>query len=284
MNKSFYNSECCLNNYIDTISKRGILPLLKVENCNLKIYDSVDSTNNVAKEMVALNAEHGTVILANVQTGGRGRYGRSFFSPLGHGIYMTFILRPYPIWPVDISLVTVFTGVVVCEAIESICNVSSTTKKIPQIKWVNDVFLDRKKIGGILTEAVTDESGTLQWIVVGIGINFTATTDLPVELEGIVGSIFDFDKENLLITRNQLAAEIINRMLNPTYTSKEIIEGYRQRLFILGKKVRVEGTENPYEATVLDIDDMGKLLVKNESGDVITLSAGEVSIRSFVGS
>lgn len=274
--------------YDDTIAEAGILPFLRVDNCKLKLYDSVDSTNNVAKEMAVTGAEHGTVVLANVQTKGRGRYGRSFFSPSGHGIYMTFILQPDTHWPVEIPLITLFAGVIICEAIEALCNSFcdcsngngiQSEKKSPKVKWVNDVFLDGKKICGILTEAVTDQkSGTIQRVIVGIGINFTAS-DLPVEIKHIAGSVFG--QEHPSFTRNQLVAEIINRLLSPTYSANEIIDKYRQRLFILGKKVKVEGQESQYEATVLNVDSMGRLLVKNMSGDLITLSAGEVSIKAY---
>ena len=268
------NKGYSLNSNSDVISTAGIRPFLRTV-ASIEVHKKVVSTNTMAKERAALGAEHGTVIIAEEQSAGRGRHGRSFFSPAGHGIYMSLILKPEKMGFGNPALVTIYTAVAGCEAIEHIC------KKSPQIKWVNDLFIDQKKICGISAETVMDlESQTMQWIVVGIGVNFTLPTELPAELEQVVGAVYQSQGDVLPgVIRNHLAAEIVNRMLSPYYNQAETIEKYRQRLFILGKKIRVEGTTTPYEAIAIDIDDMGHLLVEDEAGERHLLSAGEISVR-----
>ena len=253
----------------DKLSLGGIYPFLADKNCDIEVYETIKSTNDTAKEKAMQGAKHGTVIISDVQSGGRGRYGRSFYSPPGCGIYISFIVKPEEGRP-NTELATIFAAVAVCAAIENICG------KSPQIKWVNDDFLNEKKICGILTEAVTDlETMTPQWLVIGIGINFLKT-DLPKELEGIVGSVFE---ENPTVSRNKLAAELINQILFRKYSNEEIIEEYRKRLFILGKIIRVESTQAPYEAKAVDIDNMGRLIVEKPNRERVLLSSGEVSVR-----
>ena len=261
----------------DILSIGGILPFLSGANHDVRVYEKVESTNILAKEILAAElgakcgALHGTVVVANEQTAGRGRHGRMFFSPPGHGIYMSLILSPDKLGFDTPTVVTAYTAVVVSEAIQALCG------KSPHIKWVNDLFLRQKKCCGISAEAETDlTTGTIQWLVVGIGINFTET-DLPEALRAIAGAVYKDEEPS--VTRSRLAAEIINRLLGPAGKQADIIERYRQRLFILGKKVRVEGVPEPYEATALDVDEAGRLLVRNKAGEIVTLFAGEISIR-----
>ena len=235
---------------------------MKKITAKIERHQLVNSTNILAREQAINGAEHGTVIIAEEQTAGRGRRGRSFFSPPGHGIYMSLILKP-----INLSLVTVQTAVTVCEAIEEVC------KKSPQIKWVNDLFINRKKICGISAEM----GQAMDWVVVGIGVNFTLPGNIPDELADIVGAVYE--NESPTATRDQLITDIIDKMLNTSYRQAEIIEKYRQRLFILGKKIRVEGAAKPYEAIALDVDEMGQLLIEDEFGERKVLSAGEVSVR-----
>jgi len=270
------NNGYCLSADNDILSVAGMLPFLKSKEYGdgIQVHQKVDSTNTIAKELAAKGAAHGTVIMADEQSAGRGRYGRSFFSPPGHGIYMSFVLDPVKLGVDTPGLITTYAAEVVCEAIEAVCG------KSPKVKWVNDLFLRERKICGISAEAVVSlESGALQWIVVGIGLNFTLSDSLPAELRTIVGAVFEEEPPHT--TRNRLAAEVVNRLLAPPYSQAEIIERYRQRLFILGRKIRVEGAVEPYEATALDIDEMGRLLVRNKAGETVVLSAGEISVRAL---
>jgi len=267
----------CLSDENDILSAQGIFPFLYDADRKIIVEQSLDSTNITAKQMAISNAEHGTVVIADHQTAGKGRYGRSFFSPKGHGIYMSFILLPSQIWLEVPTLITAFTAVAVCEAIIEVC------EKHPQIKWVNDLFLDGKKICGISTEAVTDyENGAINWIVVGIGVNFTMPQDMPEELKEIVGAVFTNNEKNS-VTRNRLAAAIINKMtaLNAEseQINKDFLKKYRERLMFLGEEITVTGTGKEYQATAIDIDDIGRLIVRNENGEIHSLFSGEVRVK-----
>ena len=261
----------------DIVSIQGIKPFLSPQSKlyaeNIKIYKTLESTNKTAKEMAVAGAEHGTVIIADSQTKGRGRYSRSYFSPSG-GLYMSIILRPEVLNFENPTSVTAFAAVAVCEAIESI------SEKTPKIKWVNDVLIDEKKVCGILTEAVTDfESGSLDWIVLGIGIIvYIKTEDFPDDLQTSATSIFPDEK--MFGVRNKLSAEIINRILGYDITPREaeIFRKYKNRLAMLGNQVTVIQNKNEYKATVIDIDAAGHLVVKNENGEIITVSSGEIRV------
>lgn len=250
----------------DVLSLEGMIPFLSDKKTaeKIQIHACLESTNKTAKELAAAGAPHGTVIMADHQTAGKGRLGRSFFSPPMHGIYMSFIARPTEPMP----LLTPYAAVAVCEAIES------ATEKKPQIKWVNDIFLNGKKICGILTEAAY-----MQWAVVGIGINFdVAEADFPEHLRDIAGSVF-FDGEPTT-TRNRLAAEIINKMagIENRFGKEETLGEYKKRLIMLGKKVTVADPFETYEALAMDIDEIGRLIVKKKDGKILSLSSGEIKI------
>ena len=221
--------------------------------------------------MAIAGAEHGTVIISDHQTAGRGRYSRDFFSPAG-GLYMSVILRPEVLHFDSPTTVTAFAAVSVCEAIEAVSD------KAPEIKWVNDIFVDGKKAGGILTEAITDfESGSLEWIVLGIGVNVCVRPeDFPDDLRSLATSICTGERTSGV--RNRLAAGIINRILgfNEPPGEKEIFEKYRKRLMMLGKEMTVVQGQTTFKAAAVDIDPFGHLIVKKESGEVITLFSGEI--------
>jgi BirA family biotin operon repressor/biotin-[acetyl-CoA-carboxylase] ligase len=266
-----------LSDQNDIVSIQGIKPFLSPQSKlyaeKIKIYKTLESTNKTAKEMAVAGAEHGTVIIADSQTKGRGRYSRSYFSPSG-GLYISIILRPEVLNFENPTSVTAFAAVAVCEAIESI------SEKTPKIKWVNDILIDGKKVCGILTEAVTDfESGSLDWIVLGIGINvYIKTEDFPDDLQTSATSIFP--NEKMFGVRNKLSAEIINRILGYDITPREteIFRKYKNRLAILGNQVTVIQNKNEYKATAKDIDTAGHLVVKNENGEIITVSSGEIRV------
>ena len=262
----------------DLLSVLGILPLLSETArplaAHLQVFPELASTNQTAKELALAGAAHGTAVIAERQTQGRGRYMRSFCSPPG-GLYISMILHPDRLNFAHITTVTALAGAAVCEAVEAVSG------KKPGIKWVNDVFLDGKKICGILTEAVTDiESGTLGWLVLGIGINVTTRTeDFPPELREIAGSVFGEDVPG---SRNRLAAELLNRIPGcvPAPAEAEVIGRYRSRLMMLGRQVTVvqsDGTE--YSAAALDIDEAGHLIVETAAGERRVLSSGEIRIR-----
>ena len=258
----------------DLLSEEGVRVNLpdKYQNCPITVLSVIDSTNNQAKKLVMDKATHGTIVLAEEQTAGRGRYGKSFLSPRGIGLYMSLVLKP-SIGVSDPQMITVATAVAVCWAIEKL------TDKKPQIKWVNDIYLDGKKICGILSEAVTDfESRSIESIVVGVGVD--CTTDeaiIPEELRGIIGSLGI--KE---ISRNRLAAEIAAGVLDcfKKLGDREIIDEYRKRSLMYGREIRYNLGNEWHNASVTGISDDGGLLVRLDSGEETILNSGEVNISS----
>lgn len=257
----------------DLLSSEGIRLYLRNEyrEIPLKVYKSVGSTNTEAKLMIMKNAEHGTVILAEEQLSGKGRMGRSFYSPSESGIYMSIILKPI-LNMNDSVLITTAAAVAVSLAIEKITGI------ITQIKWVNDIYLNDKKICGILTEAVTDmESGTISSIVVGIGLN--VKTEAFPEDAGSAGSIFKTNENKFI--RNQLSAEIINNILSilNNISSRDFIEIYKERSMILGERVRYCKDNQWFEGYAQDIDQNGALIVFHDDGHKEILNSGEITLR-----
>lgn len=258
----------------DVLSPEGIRPFLMDEynQIPITVYKTIGSTNTEAKLRSMKDAGHGTVILSEEQTGGRGRMGRNFYSPSESGIYMSIILKP-KLNIADSVLITTAAAVAVCLAVDKF------TDQDPKIKWVNDIYINNKKVCGILTEAVTDiESGTVNSIVVGIGLN-VKTVNFPAELKEIAGSVFNSGKDSYI--RNRLAAEIINSILsmckNPE--DKSFLKTYKERSMILGEKIRYLKNNMWYEGYAQDIDEFGGLVVFHGDGHKEVLHSGEISVR-----
>ena len=264
----------CLDGDNDLLSPQGIRPFLAASAQQyaerIHCFPVLASTNRTAKEMALSGAGHGTVLLADSQTEGRGRYARAFFSPPG-GLYMSLILKSGELPFEEKTLVTALAAYGVCGAVEAVCGLQ------PGIKWVNDILLDGKKICGILTEAVTDfESGCVDWIVVGIGMNIHAReADFPSDLRGKAASIAPGFVHSGI--RNHLAGEIINRILGEGACQRKetILEEYRKRLIMLGRRGTVSLAAESFEATAVDVDGEGRLLVRKENGEIRALSYGE---------
>ena len=216
LRKAGYNIEAISNKGYrlatsnDIISVPGILSYMDDSDSEkvadkIHIYDSLDSTNKHAKELAISGAAHGTLVISKSQTLGKGRRDHSFFSPDG-GIYMSIILSPDHLPTLDKDAITTHTGVAVCQAIEELCSIS------PKIKPINDLFVDGKKVCGILTESgIEFETGLVQWIVIGIGINFDSDiSKFPVDLQPVVGSLFS--RGNACVTKNELISNIYKRI------------------------------------------------------------------------
>ena len=247
---------------------------------NVLVFEQLDSTNTYAKKLATEGLEMYSVILANKQTGGRGRLGRSFYSPSGQGIYLSLLIYP-DIDIAKINFITLAAAVAVCRAIVAVTGLQ------PAIKWPNDLFLNGKKICGILTEcSIEGESGRIGFLVCGIGINiFQKTEDFPPELKSIASSLAQ-GLTQATYTRADIAAAVITEF-EKLYAEgrciqnkKAILEEYKQHLFILGDQVQVMAPQGNYSATVLDIDEDGKLVLQLPQGKVCTLDCGEVSIRA----
>ena len=237
----------------------------------LEIHELLDSTNNRAKALAAEGAPHGTAVIADSQTGGRGRRGRSFFSPEHSGIYLTVILRP-SCTPEQASLLTSMAAVATARAIEK------TAEADVKIKWVNDLYLGDRKICGILSEAgMNMESGQLDHVAVGIGVN-TARMAFPPELEEIATSVGN--ETGTAPDRNRLIAEILNELekLYDEQDSAAFLRESRRRSNVIGRDITVIEGEKRYPARAVDIDSRGRLIIETPEGRT-RLNYGEVSLR-----
>ncbi len=254
----------------ETEIKKNLLPEYK--NFNIKIYKTIDSTNNFAKKLIALNDfKNGTTIISNEQTAGRGRFARSFFSPADTGIYLSTIIK-MQLKLSDVSLITVISALSVCKAITKLTGIK------PEIKWINDIFINGKKVCGILTEAVSDfETQTSNAIVAGIGINVSTGKNLfPKELQNKATSV---GSKNL--SRNLFIAEIINDfyLRLKDIRDKKIIEEYKSLSLVLNKEIKYLKDETVITARAVDINDKGNLVVQDKADKISVLEAGEISVK-----
>ncbi len=223
---------------------------------------TITSTNSVLKEAAKLGAPEKTVIIAEEQTSGRGRLGRSFYSPANTGIYMSLLLYPKS-ENSDTLFITTAAAVAVCRAIEAI------TDKKAGIKWVNDIYCDGKKVCGILAEAGY-LSGKLNYVVLGIGINVN-TEEFPEEIKQKAGALGDN------ICKNKLAAKVLDEFVN-IYENGNFIHEYRSRSILTDKIVTVSSAKDNKNAKVIGIDNECKLEVEFSDGTRQLLSFGEVNI------
>ena len=226
--------------------------------------DYADSTNLKVKEMAEHGAAEGVTLIVDRQTAGRGRLGRSFHSPEG-GLYLSTLLRPVD---PDPGHITCCAAVAAARAIESLCDANI------DIKWVNDLYLNGRKVAGILAEGVLSPDGTLTAVVLGIGINVGETT-FPDDLQSIATSL---GNEGYALTREDLAAAFLNELTEILHDPTAMAE-YRRRNMVLGRQVTVMQGNETYPATAEAITAEGHLLVRDEQGNTRELSSGEVSVR-----
>lgn len=220
----------------------------------------IPSTNTALKEMAAQDASIGTTLIAARQTGGRGRLGRQFHSPEG-GLYLSTLIAPT-------DTATCCAAVAAARAIESLCDA-----KI-DVKWVNDLYLNGRKVAGILAEGVFAPDGALTAVVLGIGIN-VGVTDFPDELKPIATSL---GNEGFILAREDVAAAFLGELTN-ALTDSTAMDEYRRRNIVLGRPITVMRGGETYPATAETITDAGHLLVRDENGHTHALSSGEVSVR-----
>jgi BirA family biotin operon repressor/biotin-[acetyl-CoA-carboxylase] ligase len=251
----------------DRLSAEKITSLLDDKSVSVVVRETVGSTNDEAKKLLSQNGGGNFLVLAEEQTSGRGRQGKQFFSPKSTGLYMTLAMsRKIPLS--DAVGITSYAAVCVAKAINNV------TGREALIKWVNDVFLDGKKICGILTEAVSDfESGMVSAFVIGVGINLRPA-DVPENLRNIVG--FLDCRENV---KNTLAAAVANLLLYYKPGNSDYIEDYKKLSFVLGKNITYTLNGETKIGEAVDIDKSGGLVVKSAAGTLETLKSGEISVR-----
>lgn len=235
----------------------------------VRVFPSLASTNTTLREWAETGAPHGATVIAEAQTAGRGRLGRSFASPDGAGLYMSVLLRT-PTEGERLPLLTPFAAVAAAEAIEALTGVTVG------IKWVNDLWVGSKKIAGILTEGAFSPDGELAYAIVGIGVNLLAGC-LPPELAPIAAAIGDFAPPP---SREALAAAILDRLLGDTaaLTTVAFLPEYRRRSVVLGRQITARDGDRTLIGVAREILDDGSLLLETPEG-AVSLRAGEVSIR-----
>lgn len=278
--KAVTNKGYCLQSSHDVLSESGIRKYMSEDVLNhvkLIIENTVDSTNTRLKVMAGSGAEEWTVMVAEEQTAGRGRMNRSFYSPSRTGIYMSILFRP-KISARESLFITTMAAVAVTKALENILGLH------PMIKWVNDIYLDSKKVCGILTEAAINvENGYLDYAVLGIGINVKLPEEsFPDEIKDIAGVLSHGGDE-----KEELRCQIVAEVLNYIYQYYEDLEEhsfmdeYISHSFLIGKKVYVVGNEQE-ELFVKGISESAGLIVEHEDGRVEELSSGEVSVKTVI--
>ncbi|MDO4621084.1 MAG: biotin--[acetyl-CoA-carboxylase] ligase [Lachnospiraceae bacterium] len=271
------NRGYCLSEEADILSVRGVTKYLDAS-CGflrLQVAASVPSTNTSVRELAVSGEPEGLVLIAEEQTGGRGRAGRSFYSPKDTGIYLSILLRPEQASPQEGVKLTTKAAVAMCRALEQVSD------KKAEIKWVNDLFVEGKKVCGILTEgAFHMEDGMMEYAVLGLGVNlYPPEGGFPEELKDIAGSLFS-EGVNFDI-KNRLCAAFLNEFMKLYLHDKAdtYVEEYRKRCFVIGKTVTVLSGQKQEEALVTGIDDACHLLVRWKDGREEALSSGEIRIR-----
>ncbi len=253
---------------------------LTAPNLWFECFEKVTSTNDLLKEMAAEGAPERGVLIAEAQTAGKGRKGRSFYSPEKTGLYLSILLRPS--FPAKEALsITTIAAVAAAQAIEKVSG------KQTGIKWVNDVYLNGKKCVGILTEAASDEGETLKWAVMGIGFNlYEPEGGFPEEIKDIAGAIFEKGERKEEPVRELLSAAFLNAFfkLYDALPEKTYMEAYRARSLAIGRTVELyssthEKLENEPPVMVIGIGDEAELLVQYPDGTVKTVFSGDISIR-----
>ena len=268
------------------IISRDVLASEIAHQCNIHVFEKIDSTNNYAKTLDVSGGPH--LIIASEQTAGRGRLGRSFYSPAEKGIYMSLAFEPH--FDLDKSLfVTTLSAVAMCRAIEDVTGLS------PKIKWVNDIYLNGKKLAGILTEAESNfETGMIQKIIVGIGVN-CFSCDMPEEIQEVATCI---EAGGSSFSRNALIAAFCNQFFDmiENFDQKAILRDYKRRSFIIGEQILIfnpaiareigrtdERLHDGIRARAIDIDENGGLVVEFLEGrlsrEMRTLTSGEITVR-----
>lgn len=274
--KAVTNKGYSLDKSNDILSEQGIAKTLgnAADSFELHIYDTLESTFVNAREFANSGSQEGLAVICARQTKGRGRLGRSFFSPMDTGVYMSVLLRP-KMAATDAVKITTAAAVAVADAVDEL------TGERSEIKWVNDVYLRGKKICGILTEASFNlENGGLDYAIVGIGVNVYAPKEgFPEDIQDKAGAVFQKRQGGL---RNKVAALVLKNFWK-YYTELEentFYEGYRSRVMWIGEKINIITPKQTTPATLIDVDKDCRIVVRFEDGSEKTVSTGEISIRS----
>lgn len=232
-------------------------------------FEETTSTNDLAKSLEKSQPIHGTLVIARRQNAGRGTYGRSFISRTG-GIYCSLLIHVKAWHFKEIELATIFGAVAVREAVRDVLDIQL------ELKWVNDLFLQGRKVGGILTEKQFDSD----WLIMGIGLNVSnKLADFPDALKQIVTTIGIEDSDDQI--KAKLVVMMVNYILKKGRLSckNEVMRCYLENLFILNQQVEIAYGSELLQVHVLDVDDSGQLVVETSCGKILYLQAGEVKLN-----
>lgn len=244
-----------------------------------RFLEEVDSTNDQLKQLARQGAPQGTVLMADRQTGGHGRLGRSFHSPGGAGVYLSMLLRPECV-PLELMHLTCAVAVAMADAVEAAAGFR------PGIKWTNDLVFGKRKLGGILTELGLSPQGKLDYAILGIGINCCQSAqDFPPDIRNIGGSLSMATGHP--VDRAQVAAAILSVLsaMNDRLLTgqKEMLHRYRSDCMTLGKDISLLRADTVRHGHALDVDDAGGLVVRYTDGTLEHVTSGEVSVRGMYG-
>ncbi|MCQ2770193.1 MAG: biotin--[acetyl-CoA-carboxylase] ligase [Clostridia bacterium] len=242
-----------------------------IDKYNIIRYDTIGSTNTELYKMAIDGAKEWTVVIANEQTAGKGRMGRSFESPMNTGVYMSILLRPT--MPSNEAIyITVASACAAAKAIEDISN------KKAEIKWVNDIFVNDKKVCGILAESQFTREGNMDFVILGIGVNiFEPINDFSSDVKKIAGGILESGDPK---KKDEFVEQFLKYFSNYYETGlKSSFEEYKNRSYLIGHDVEIIDDENKYFAHVVDIDDKCGLVIKDETGKTTTHYWGSMRIR-----
>lgn len=259
----------------DALTRSGLYAALGLlaDELDVELYETVGSTNDLIKLAARSGAPECKVIIADEQTAGRGRLGRSFNSPAGTGLYMSILLKPR-LSPKLSVLITAAAAAAVTVAIEEVCGIRVS------VKWVNDIFYGNKKLCGILTEGTVSPCGDrLSYAVLGIGLNiYEPPCGFPPKIAEIACALYT---EQICGLKNRLAAAILKHFFSfyRSLPDKGFLEIYRSHSAVIGKRVRVISGTEEYPATAVAIDDDCALTVKTDDGTLHRLNFGEISLR-----
>jgi len=265
--------------YLVRESQKLSLESLKKElnEFNVYYFDEIDSTNSFCKKVEPIDIKKRTIVVASHQIKGKGRRGRSFISPEG-GIYFSLLINSHNNND-DNLLITSIASVAIVRAIKKVCDIDC------KIKWVNDIYINEKKVCGILTEGVIDmEEGRIKSMVVGIGINFsTPLEQFPEDIKDIVTSIYK-DEQSIPnnVNRTLLVKEIVNEIycIWENLPNKDFLNEYREKSNVIGKNVIIYNKDNSAQTGFAkDINDKAHLIVEFDDNTEIELGTGEVTLR-----
>ena len=241
-------------------------------NVDILIYDILKSSNITAKELAESGCNEYTAVIVESQTNGKGRLGRSFISNSENGLYMSIVLKP-TFSPDQCTNITTMAAVAVLEAIKE------TSNTVPTIKWINDIYINDKKVCGILTEASFDNR-KLNYVIVGIGINITPPQNgFDDSIKDIATSIYEKEAPNGY--KELLCAKIIDKLIYYylNIESKSYMKTYKESSNIIGKEVDVYRGNEIINGIAIDINENAELIVKTKNGEICVFNSGEARVR-----